>query len=413
MSSEVKKPLFKKVKKKKQFKKRKIDDDDEDTKVEPNTNKNNDEATSNNDDAANGEQPQISEIEKIQSLKKARKIKNQLRSQMVAKKIKLRKLKEADGDQEEEDPQVAEANRELKHRLEGNFAITGKSTNDEEGNVLTKKHKLAMEQYIQSQMKQEDDDGDGGKKSAEENGAEETKEVKTTSDLYAKLLEESNRMGSTGEINLEDVGSGGEVLGGTGIAEVILPVDQRLKAARETQLAAARYEQERQNRQYNHSNGSMEAKANAHDEVDLSAMLPTSFGSGPANNKRAKASKKQTLQVPVQEFGGSSTPSLQPAGKVLNKNITANVGSSYSQNFRLHNEEWIAKKKQENSQENRDHQIHEEDEDAVDSGRIGFEAKRGLNNRGNQATDGQGQRIQRAHDDIVYKKFITREKNKR
>lgn len=412
MSSEVKKPLFKKVKKKKQFKKRKIDDDDDDAKVEPDTNKNNNEATSNNDYAANGEKSEISEIEKIQSIKKARKFKNQFRSQMVAKKIKLRKLKDADGDQEEEDHQVAEANRELKHRLEGNFAITGKSTNDEEGNVLTKKHKSAMEQYIQSQMKQ-DNDGDGGNKSAEGNGTEETKEVKTTSDLYAKLLEESNQLGSTGEVNLEDVGSGGEVLGGTGIAEVILPVDQRLKAARETELAAARYEQERQNRQYNHSSGSMEAKANTYDQVDLSAMLPTSFGSGPANNKRTKETKRQTAQIPVQELGGSSTPSLQPAGKVLNKNISANVGSSYSQNFRLHNEEWIAKKKQENLQESRDHQIHEEDEDAVDSGRVGFEAKRGLNNRGHQTTDGQGQRIQRANDDIVYKKFISREKNKR
>ena len=122
MSSEVKKPLFKKVKKKKQFKKRKIDDDDDDAKVEPDTNKNNNEATSNNDYVANGEKSEISEIEKIQSIKRARKFKNQFRSQMVAKKIKLRKLKDADGDQEEEDHQVAEANRELKHRLEGNFA---------------------------------------------------------------------------------------------------------------------------------------------------------------------------------------------------------------------------------------------------------------------------------------------------
>ena len=418
------KSLFK-PRKKKIFHKRKLDNQEPPgEEEEPSSTTNS--ACKPGDEPSNGpctiinpsEQEEESELSKIQSIKKNKRIKNQFRALSKSKKKKLnpnlhRQDEESDQDQDE---QIAsEANKDLKQRLEGNFAITGNNATDEDGNILTNKHKLAMEQYIQSQMqKEEATDQDNFKGSQE-------RQVKNRDDLYVQILQESKELGrktverNNDDLEEGDLGAGGAMLGGTGIAEVILPVEDQIKAARETELAAARFEQRRRalkNQMNEVDNGESINGQSQHDHGDLFQMLPVSFGSGPGkgrNNSKTLNASRQRLAPQ-----GTISKSVQaPSGTALNKTAMPDIGSSYAHNFRLHNEEWINKKKQEN-------QLHKEEaveiENEADGSRVGFEAKRGLKTRkdgsGGDAT-ANGNKPQRAKDDMVYKKFVAREIRKR
>ena len=369
--------------------------------------------------------------------------------------MKLNPLQKRESEQEKKEAEEEELNRDLKQRLEGNFAITGKSTTDEEGNVLTKKHRLAMEQYIHSQMQkqkqeQEQEHNAGNSKSLQdakllslhESGKEI--EVKTTDDLYQRLLQESNESESRNDngngndnnngtddgngeerprVEQEDVGAGGAMLGGTGIAEVILPVDDKIRAARETELAAAKLEKRRalRNRMHVHVSDKEEVPALAvavamavhdqsqHDNVDLSQMLPMNFGSGPGkgrNGHKSKSLNQQMAPPPVMTISKSEIISSSGAA-LLNKNVMPDIGSSYAHNFRLHNEEWINKKKQENELQKQTQEVVQP-ENEVDGTRVGFEAKRGLKSQ-KDGSSGDGRKSHRGHDDMVYKKFVSRE----
>jgi len=445
------KPLFKRPKKKKVFNKRKSyhDEGSEDEVIGTTAAEAPAAATSKDienkamtpsstgTDIPNNVQSEESESEysRIQIIKKTRKIKNQFRtrtqSKSKPKKMKLNPMQQKELEQEKKDAEEEEVNRDLKQRLEGNFAITGKSTadTDEDGNVLTKKHRLAMELYIQSQMQKQNPGASHGQGSnllpLNEDGKE--MEVKNTDDLYQRLLLESNELGtrdnnnnsngngngeerSSIEIEQEDVGAGGAMLGGTGIAEVILPVDDKIRAARETEVAAAKLEKRRALYKLMHASNKDAIDVEvAHDQrqdeyVDLSQMLPMNFGSGPGKGRNNKSNGLQQQQLAPQRT--RPKPPLIPSGAAMNKNSMSDIGSSYAHNFRLHNEEWITKKKQENAL-----QIQEvvQPENEVDGSRVGFEAKRGLKAQKDGSSGGDGRKFQRAHDDMVYKKFVSRE----
>jgi hypothetical protein len=436
------KPLFK-PRKKKFFHKRKLDNQEPPSgdEVESSSSTINS-ACKPDDEPSNGpfataiinpipsEEEEESELSKIQSIKKNKKIKNQFRALSKSKKKKLnpnlhRQGQEEEVAEEDQDEQIAsEANKHLKQRLEGNFAITGNNATDEDGNILTNKHKLAMEQYIQSQMQKEEATATG-----QDNfkGSQERQVVKNRDDLYEQILQESKELGkktverNNDDLEEGDLGAGGAMLGGTGIAEVILPVEDQIKAARETELAAARFERRRAfNKNRNRLNEVDNENAESinghgqyqhqHDNEDLFQMLPVSFGSGPGKGRNGS---KMVNGLAPQGTISKSTKAPSGTGTALNKTAMPDIGSSYAHNFRLHNEEWINKKKQEN-------QLQKEEaveiENEADGSRVGFEAKRGLKTRkdgsGGDAT-GNGNKPQRAKDDMVYKKFVAREIRKR
>ena len=86
-----------------------------------------------------------------------------------------------------------------------------------------------------------------------------------------------------------DVGAGGAVLGGTGIAEVALPVEVHLKALKETERAAAEYSVRRAGRAAAGSSVPLGGPADPPDDgatSEMQAMLPMSFASGPSSRKR-------------------------------------------------------------------------------------------------------------------------------
>lgn len=190
------------------------------------------------------------------------------------------------------------------------------------------------------------------------------------------------------------------MLGGTGICEIVLPVEDRIKAAKETELAAAKLERARRTRGRHHDNTGQNNNQDTEKNTDISQMLPLSFGSGPGKRRNptitqntVAKNKPSTLSNPVNPLS---------AGRVMNKNSLSDIGSSYSHNFRLHNEEWISNKKKQ-EQVDRGQVVPEEDDDS----RVGFEASRGLkpDRGGNSGT----RNVQRANDNRAYRTFVKRE----
>ncbi len=211
-------------------------------------------------------------------------------------------------------------------------------------------------------------------------------EVKDTTALYAQILEESNQIArNETDANEEgDMGAGGAVLGGTGIAEVTLSVEDRIKTAKETELAAARLykKKSRSGDVYGQSNGNESSKGNARNQEDLSTMLPMSFGAGPS--KRRSAQTIATLSSTKDE-----SSKVLSAKKIdaLSKTVTT-VGSSYAHNFHMHNQEWISNQKK---MDEESRPMEKDDENGVDSSRLDFEAKREMIKAGNSIFgDGAG-----------------------
>ena len=147
----------------------------------------------------------------------------------------------------------------LRQRLEGAFG-TGSGADGEEEGVLKAKHRDAMETYIRERTGHKKGGVDAGKGvggnystgGAEklEREAEEAEATKTRGDrsldedeLYRQIAAEVGFAGVTEA--KEDLGSGGMMLAGTGIAEVSLPVDDRIRVARETENAAREKERMR------------------------------------------------------------------------------------------------------------------------------------------------------------------------
>jgi len=384
--------MFKKPKNKKIIKKRKVEDEhDSDT----------DPTSSNNINDENEDDGSSSTLNTIQSVKKARRIKNLHRAQLQSAKPK-KIIKPAE---EEEDILLVEANQDLKQRLEGNFAVNGGSTNDEDGSILTQKHKWAMEQYIKSKMKDDDT------VKPEEN-TNTPMDVRDTTDLYAQLLQQSAELANNNQesgVEEGDVGAGGAMLGGTGIAEVALPVEDRIKAVKETELAAARLERGRGRGKQQYNNADFSSNHPVRIEADVSQFLPMSFAQGRGKNRnRVDDSISQrpapANPIPISIAAHTPTPNTV-GGRASNKEIT-DIGASYAHNFRLHNEEWISNKKK--LEVEKKAKATEMEENEIDSTRVGFEVKRGLKSeRGADGGKGGGKK---ANDDRTYKKFVSRER---
>ncbi len=415
------KPLFKKPKNKKKriLKKRKLDDDDDaaaadntqplHTSTTNGSNPSSDQGVTN-DTMGTTEENELDTLTRIQQMKKVRKIKNQFRAKRPSKAKHATHADSSAAEKEEEEQQLlVEANQDLKQRLEGNFAVNGASTTDGDGNVLTLKHKLAMEQFISSKMQESGGDitsSDTQPKDLNENPTIGSRDITNTTELYAHILQETTQLSNiknetkAGE---EDVGAGGSMLGGTGIAEIVLPVEDRIQTAKETELAAMKLEKAR-NRNQTREILTGES-SHSHIETDISQALPTNFGSGPGKRKSPEVMVASTLQ---NERSRSSAP-LPAQSRVLNKDILTDIGSSYTHNFRLHNDEWITNKKKMEQESRADTRISEE----ADDSRVGFEASRGIKSEGQIHGHGGG-RLKRANDDRVYKTFVKREfKNNR
>jgi hypothetical protein len=382
-----KKPLFRKPKKRKlSTKKRIITDDDhenenDNVKVENNSIKQEggEEINETTNHIINNDTHQESSVfDKIQSIKKNRKLKSFIRTQTKLEKQKLLKLNNNNDDDDEKVEEEEEANKDLKERLDSSFASTKLKSkrfynddeddeDDEDGGIMRKKHKLAMEQYIQSQMS--NNNNSNNNESVNINGTvDNTSIIRDKKDLYAQLLKsteasnssslspsQTNQNSNRDDIQEGDVGAGGEMLGGTGIAEVILSVEDRIKNVQETEMALA---------------------------------------------------KKQEM--------------YQQQRKEKGDDLSA-VGSSYAHNFRLHNSEWIENKKKEGRA------IHEatmsatgtvgrnnlNDEYELNNERIGFYAKRGLTNENDNGQGGGGSgggRHNQSKDDKVWKNFVRKVK---
>lgn len=110
-----------------------------------------------------------------------------------------------------------------------------------------------------------------------------------------------------------DVGAGGAMLGGTGIAEVILPLDHRIRNIQQTEEAARAREKKYRNRG--------------------------------GNATSVSHSLSQTSNTP------SNSASVSSAGKNVLPSDVSGVGASYSHNFQLHNQDWIQRRLQEKEYE--------------------------------------------------------------
>merc|ERR1719330_63199 len=183
--------------------------------------------------------------------------------------------------------------------------------------------------------------------------------------LYAQLLKSSAvSQAGAGTSNVTnndpqegDMGAGGAMLGGTGIAEVIIPVEDKIKNIKETEMAMA---------------------------------------------KKLDMQRRRAMAVKTVSSAGAD---------VLSEDVS-NLGASYAHNFRLHNSEWIEQKKQQGRAEYEamSNQKKSDSGNQASEQRIGFNAKRGL--AGDQGKDGraqkhgQGGRHERSTDDARWKNFV-------
>ena len=333
-------------------------------------------------------------------------------------------------------------NRDLEERLKGTFdkgklAGSNDMSGDDEGGILAKKHKRAMEEYIKSNLREQPvtDSSSGNKNN---NG-----EFKTSADLekemYSELLVGESKGGMSPKKEEGDVGAGGAMMGGTGIAEVTLPIDDRIKAMKDTERAAMEYEKARKARLgiVNDEGGVNSASANdikqsapIMDSETLAAMVPMNFSSGPGKRKRKEISTSQPAVIaapqqptnaynPIQDFQYPIHSSALPAGSFIEKNNESNLGSSYSHNFAQHNREWIEQKKDERQAEiDAIAAQYVEDGPEESKARLGFDAARRLARGEILDGDKKGEMKNEwdkkvSNDDRVWKTFMTNERNRR
>jgi hypothetical protein len=221
------------------------------------------------------------------------------------------------------------------------------------------------------------------------------------------------------------------MMGGTGIAEVALPIDERLRALRDTERAAAEHGRARRARSGGGGGGGGGGRGGEHggippssssssrargtgDDASLGAAMvcPSSFAPGPAKRRRRDASPTRTAAAAAAEEEGEGEegedPSLprtfvgvdRPADSsssamivgpsaaesdhpsVVRRSDLSGLGASYSHNFQLHTKEWVMRKRDERQTEIDAVQARQEvDEGPTIAGgraRVGFEMARKL-----------------------------------
>eukprot|EP00985_Skeletonema_marinoi_P019257 scaffold10974_cov154-Skeletonema_marinoi.AAC.6 len=345
-------------------------------------------------------------------------------------------------------------NKDLEERLKGNFSegkLAGSNDmgGDEEGGILAKKHRRAMEDFIQQNLQ-----GGGGGVTAQSNGEDATDgngggPTEDEKEMFAELLQSdstntSNNPANGSQSKEGDVGAGGAMMMGSGIAEVALPAAERLRTLKETEKAAMEYEKAHRRVKPQHDGGNADATDdNVHD------LVPMNFASGPGKRKRQEdadmgsstaatistsPNKSATSQNNEQSTTTSSSAaySASSAGGSVQRSDVSTLGQSYSHNFQLHQQDWIAQRRDERQVEidtlkTQQQQAEEADDIGGVSGeRMGFQmarrAAKGESVRPAPARGPNGESLknewdrtkkgghQRSNDDRVWKQFMKKTK---
>ena len=349
-------------------------------------------------------------------------------------------------------------NKDLEERLKGNFsegklARSNDMGGDEEGGILDKKHRRAMEDFIQQNLQ-----GGGGGVTAQSNGEDATDgngggggggPTEDEKEMFAELLQSdstntSNNPANGSQSKEGDVGAGGAMMMGSGIAEVALPAAERLRTLKETEKAAMEYEKAHRRVKPQHDGGNADATDdNVHD------LVPMNFASGPGKRKRQEdadmgsstaatistsPNKSATSQNNEQSTTTSSSAaySASSAGGSVQRSDVSTLGQSYSHNFQLHQQDWIAQRRDERQVEidtlkTQQQQAEEADDIGGVSGeRMGFQmarrAAKGESVRPAPARGPNGESLknewdrtkkgghQRSNDDLVWKQFMKKTK---
>lgn len=419
-----------------------------------------------------GDEDEASALDKILAVERRRKLlfgRNRGVDAANLGKQQLRR-KNSEGGEDQDGSNAMVRNKDLEERLKGTFSegkLAGSNDmgGDDEGGILAKKHKRAMEEFIRTNLQTVlPTDGGGETKIHDEQGTYKFKnaaviekelysELLATSDAVAKEAQNSKKDSLTGDEG--DVGAGGTMMGGTGIAEVALPIDERIRALKETERAAIEYERARRARlgitdQHDQHIAPGSSSATAKDLKSSAipitsspvAMVPISFAHGPGKRKRKDAIVPEpkvpaTLTKPLSSFNVNEDfefpvqSSAIPAGSFIQRSSdTSNVGASYSHNFALHNREWIEQRKDERQAEIDAITAQREAEEGPEESRarLGFEVARKLakgeavpDDRDSAHTSGtkgdsmrnEWDRKQGSNDDRVWKTFMSNQRNRR
>ena len=400
--------------------------------------------------------------------------------------------------QDEEGPQVA--NKDLAERLQGTFAGGGSGNDGGSGvGVLERKHKQAMEEYINKKLGRGEGKRElsgGGAPSVSEGAPQESRNLDAveaaaskdaTRELDEARLYQELAAAASGRDTSQpeeapsgeadggeegDVGFGGAMLSGTGIAEVVLPVDERIKNVRETErLAAAKVaaRSARRREGFEYRAGPAGGGGNSAEPAAARTMLPFGFASGPGKRRKVppldegtsgiiSSSLTKRITPLVSNSSASNADISQPysassAGPGVLPSDVSDLGASYAHNFRLHTREWVQKRKEERDSEievERRSKGLETDETAAAGGegvgslsgsRLGFDAARkiakgeapaavttvlnaaggadgsnsrssGDKNRNEWNRGGDGSSRQRSSDDRVYRTFVAHQRNR-
>lgn len=313
-------------------------------------------------------------------------------------------------DPEETSVKTPVPNKDLKERLKGTFSEgAGFDANSGEG-VMDQKHKSAMEEFVREKLGSKEEQPPAQDESTEEPSTVRALEQK----VYAELA--SSAQALSGASNKEqsaaegDVGAGGAMLGGTGIAEVVLPTEDRLANVKATETAAAS-----RGRPAQPVIKQVEPKM----ETATVAQLPMTFAVG--KGKRARDSYVPMAAVEAPKRGvstmksGESSQTASSAGfQVQNRDVAA-VGGSVSHNFSLHSQEWISKKKEEEQKAYDAANPVPKETTAADQERMGFDAARKVARGESIATgansEAAGSGKKRSKDERVWRQFMNRQKD--
>ena len=399
----------------------------------------------------NDENEEPSALDKIKEVERRRKLFSTRNRGVDAANLGKQVLRQKAVDSDEDDDEAVVKNKDLEERLKGTFSegkLAGSNDmgGDIEGGIIAKKHKRAMEDFIKSNLQAENNGGDTAHAHVGEVGEKFKSSADMEKELYSELLvsDSGSKNEKIAQKDEGDVGAGGAMMGGTGIAEVTLPIDDRIKAIKDTEKAAMEYERARKVRHglvddLETTNSSSivndTRQSESMDSSILATMVLMNFASGPGKRKRKdiaipEASLTSPQQQPVNTFDPSKDfqfpvhSSAIPSGSFIERNEDAsNLGGSYSHNFAQHNREWIEQKKDERQAEI-DAIVAQNVEDGPEESkaRIGFEVARKLvkGEVFDSTNSGKGGELKnewnRKHgssDDRVWKTFMSSEKNRR
>ena len=378
---------------------------------------------------------------------------------------------------------------DLRQRLQGTFgggndgsssAVDGEGAGE---GVLGQKHRAAMDKYIQERM--DSTNGKDGRDGTQDKAGADRQLLLDEDALYRQVAAE---VGVAGMVQAtmataapavasatadnktttkeDDVGAGGMMLAGTGIAEVALPVDERIRTVRETELLASSATagtsrgrgRDRMvvGASMAHAHPSNDRSAGSAggpsmNDRDLQAMLPTSFGGGKKNKKQGldrtqdiagMAVPQTTAATAASAAPGRKPPVASSAGAAVLPTDVADLSQSYSHNFKLHTHQWVADRKTEQQREvDRVRKEQEERDGTVENrARVGFEQARRVARGGEMAGGGgsggggsggggvgggSGSHVttggmaggggdrNRSSDDRVWRSFVSKQRNRR